>query len=243
MSDDPRPDGYPELSGAREDSVRRLLAEARHEEPLPPQVAARLDTLLGELVQARSSQTRVGSLAQRRRQRRGVLLVAAAAAVVVGVVGPRLTGDPGGGTASDSSRSGADGASSAESAESSPAQGSRESQELAPEEAPEGGPSSAPAGPAPAAGGVVVLSSATFVADVTRVLGSRGSLEGDSSDLSLTGPACGSATYGAGRLLPAVYDGTSAVLALRPPTDGTQLVEVLACGSAEVLRSTTVPTG
>jgi hypothetical protein len=99
---DPRP------TEAEEAGVRRLLAEARHDEPMPAAVAARLDEALAGLRDGTASTVRepgsepvgaprsepvrepvrdrasVADLGARRR-RAGRLLVAAAAAVVVGV--------------------------------------------------------------------------------------------------------------------------------------------------------------
>ncbi|MDR6174261.1 hypothetical protein QE364_000758 [Nocardioides zeae] len=101
----------PVLDPATAAAVRRLLAEARHDEPVPPAVAARLDATLAGLRAERGGSTapvappalppRPGGdapidLAAQRRRRRGSLLLAAAAAVVVvgvgGVVVPRLGG-------------------------------------------------------------------------------------------------------------------------------------------------------
>ncbi|MCW2814384.1 MAG: hypothetical protein JWN84_1839, partial [Nocardioides sp.] len=39
----------PEASPAQQEAVRRLLAAARHDEPVPPEVAARLDAVLDQL--------------------------------------------------------------------------------------------------------------------------------------------------------------------------------------------------
>ena len=81
------------------DAVRRLLADARHTEPMPADVAARMDDVLADLRRAHgrtSAPTRpesgtdpapcVASLAAQRRRRAAGLLVAAAAIVVGGVV-------------------------------------------------------------------------------------------------------------------------------------------------------------
>ena len=46
---------------------------------------------------------------------------------------------------------------------------------------------------------------------------------------------------GRGRLLAALYDGVPAVLAYRALTGATQTVDLLRCGSGEVLRSTVLP--
>ena len=46
--------------------------------------------------------------------------------------------------------------------------------------------------------------------------------------------------FGDGELFPALFDGKPAVLALRPPADGEQQVDVLACGTAASLASVTI---
>lgn len=107
-------------------AVRRLLAEARHDEPAPPAVVARLDATLAGLRAERaappapSAPTPPGlpprpsgdvpvDLAAHRRRRRGTLLLAAAAAVVavgVGGVGvPQLGGSGDSSVSSDADSS------------------------------------------------------------------------------------------------------------------------------------------
>src|SRR5688572_9442692 len=75
------------LSPAEDERIRRLLAEARHTDPMPDAVVARLDRVLtglaGERAE-RASQAQVVDLAARRRRTAGQLLVAAAAVVAVG---------------------------------------------------------------------------------------------------------------------------------------------------------------
>src|SRR5215218_10271549 len=83
------PEHEPELLesplGASEDArIRALLADARHTEPMPADVAARLDRVLEELAQDRAPIAPVIDLARRRRTA-AKLLVAAAAVVVAGV--------------------------------------------------------------------------------------------------------------------------------------------------------------
>ena len=46
--------------------------------------------------------------------------------------------------------------------------------------------------------------------------------------------------FGSGELFPALFDGTPAVLALRPPADGVQQADVLACDTAASLASVTI---
>jgi hypothetical protein len=99
-----------------QEAVRRLLADARHDGPPPPEVVARLDDTLAHLVAERSVEPtvepadahddrtpgRVVDIGSRRRRVAGIGLLAAASVVVAGValgqVLPR-----GGGGADDSS--------------------------------------------------------------------------------------------------------------------------------------------
>ena len=83
-----------------DDAVRRLLADARHTEPMPADVAARMDDVLADLRQGSSVTAEVPdaepspapphpvvvSLAAQRRRRVAGMLVAAAAVVVGAVV-------------------------------------------------------------------------------------------------------------------------------------------------------------
>ncbi len=127
----------PDLS-AQHEAVRRLLAEARHEEPTPPEVAARLDATLVELLSERSApqSAPVIDLGARRRRLASFGVLAAAAVLVAGVaLGQAIP--PG----SNDSASVADGDGSAQSggggqADSSDAEaleGSARSKGLAPE--------------------------------------------------------------------------------------------------------------
>ncbi len=111
-----------------QEAVRRLLADARHDGPPPPEVVARLDDTLASLVAERSAEPtgapavepadahddrspgRVVDIGSRRRRVAGIGLLAAASVVVAGValgqVLPREGGDAGdssAGSASDSS--------------------------------------------------------------------------------------------------------------------------------------------
>lgn len=75
------PDGVPPFDDTAYDDLRGLLADARVTEPMPAEVADRLDTVLAGL----KSESTVVPLAPRRRRAGARLLTAAA--VVIGVVG------------------------------------------------------------------------------------------------------------------------------------------------------------
>ncbi|MGZ4450983.1 MAG: hypothetical protein ACXVW4_14415, partial [Nocardioides sp.] len=67
---------------AHEQEVRRLLAEARHDGPIPEDVAARLDDVLRDLARGDAAPLApVVPLSSHRRRRAAGLLVAAAAVV------------------------------------------------------------------------------------------------------------------------------------------------------------------
>ena len=69
-----------------EEQVRRLLADARHDEPMPDDVADRLDRVLADLQdESRRTPAPIDLAARRRRRIARNVLVAAAAVVVVGV--------------------------------------------------------------------------------------------------------------------------------------------------------------
>lgn len=242
-----------ELTPEQEADVRRLLAEARHDEPIPADVAARLDRVLGDLsaddleVFESASVTDLAGVRHRRRNA-GRLLLAAAAVVIGGVAIGQTLGSTG---------SGSDDATTADagSAAEAPRDGSS-----VPDESAAGGdtggaaePEAAPAGPGLLADVTVpvTLSSATFASDVQRELartsGERSAAANSDFD-GLTayssadsGFVCADGPYGEGARLPAFYDDQEAVLVLRRPRSGVQRVDLLTCGTAVELNSVSLP--
>ena len=98
------------------EAVRRLLADARHDGPTPPEVVARLDETLASLVADRRDAPQphlapVVDLGARRRRLAGMGLLAAAAVVVAGVAigqglpGTQSSGDSGSAAGGDSAAS------------------------------------------------------------------------------------------------------------------------------------------
>jgi hypothetical protein len=53
--------------------------------------------------------------------------------------------------------------------------------------------------------------------------------------------SCSAADYGVGKLMAVRYNGMPAVLAYRPPAGDTQVVDLMQCGSGDLMRSTTIP--
>jgi hypothetical protein len=218
-----------------EEEVRRLLAEARHTGPPPPDVVARLDRVLDDLSRETDHAAPVIDLARRRR-RAASLLVAAAVVGVVGIGVSQVVNSQGG---ADTATSGA-----AERAE----QGAEPRQSKGGSDAAESG--GEPVAPAPQAtqdkADLIELRRnrlADGLVVARRGLSSFDSkvLDGPASADRAAGAACGADAWGRGRFVPVSYGGTPAVVVFRRPVGDTQVAEVFLCGSAEPVRSVTLP--
>jgi hypothetical protein len=235
-----------DLTPEQEARVARLLADARVDEPMPPDVAARLDRVLAGLsgepvAPPEQHHAPVVDLAARRRRRVRNLLAAAAAVVVVGVGIGQLVGSQD--FAEDAGDGGGEGAvaeSDNDSAlentplEAAPAPGRHDEmtqQELR------------------GLGEPPRITTNSFAADVRRLQdragvrtnATSGYMDGDDLAARGMGFTCGGADFGSGKLIAVRYNGSPAVLAYRPASGETQTVDLLQCGSGDVLRSTTVP--
>ena len=237
----------PELSPEQEAHVARLLSGARANEPIPADVAARLEGVLGELSAERPGTPPMAPVldlaARRRRRRAGWLLSAAAAVLVVGVgTGIVIRPDAGGDEASS--------AVDDQSADQKLKRGDSAA-EAAPEEAPS--PTAAPTSP-PSASQImprlpapVRLTPNNLNRQILKLQAEQGipadasEVKGDAQLTSATNFVCAPARFGPGTLRPVYYLGQPAVLVFAPPVGKTQVVELLRCGSADRLRSTTVP--
>jgi hypothetical protein len=234
LPEDHRGAEEPSLDPSADARIRRLLADARHDEPIPVDVASRLEATLGERGaerQARRDEATaevVDLAAARRRRTAASLLVAAAAVVVVGVGLGRLFTDGGAGGATAS-------------ADRSAEQGA--------------GGSSALSGDVPSAAsgsaypdleaGTVKISSAHFGAGVRRVQAR------DSVDYQAGGPGamkgsrsapCPVENVGEGTVVGVSYDGAPAYLVFRPPAGGAEVVDLYLCGTTSPAQSITLPT-
>jgi hypothetical protein len=231
-----------------QDAVRRLLAEARHDEPVPPAVAARLDAVLADLTAERRESPAtapVVELGTRRRRRVGAALLAAAAVVVGGIgVGQVVSGT--GGSSSDSgAASTADrGAADRSSPESS-----------------DGGGAGALSSPDPdvrrAPGGLPAayrLSSDSLRRDLlaARRAEELATLAGESAVPDDTTPdqdaaadsPCDPASLpdtGDGTVVPVTLDGQPALALYDAPAGERQRVAVYLCGASAPERSLTLP--
>lgn len=205
----------PEVGQRAEDEVRRLLAAARHDEPTPADVVARIDAALAAEAPSAPPAAPVVDLDARRRRRRRTGLLAAAVVVVAGVgvgaVGIGTDGLPVGGSdsADEAGSSAESGGGSALDAPDAPDSGSRRE---------ESGPSVMGArAPLPR-----VRTGATLGADVTRALRAADALPAGRA-------RCAPATAGE-EVLPVLADGSRAELLLGPVTDGDRAVALHPCG-------------
>jgi hypothetical protein len=215
-----------------DDRIRRLLAEARHNEPIPPDVADRLDGVLADLRADRPVPATVGDLAAARRRRRArAMLVAAAAVVVAGIGIDQLRGGLSGGTA-DSGSSATSGR--APEVASEGGAGDRA------ESGADGGGSAYGAAPLP--GPVVRLDSDRFSRQVARLQGADTlASEAQADRVRHAYKAAGCRAPGAGRAVPVRYDGEPGVLVFRPPAGDSQVVDLVLCGHSGTTRTITLP--
>ena len=240
MSDQHDAGSLPELTPEQESAVRQLLAEARHDVPIPSDVADRLDTVLAGLSRDEPGSSGVApviDLAARRRRRNAAGVLAGAAAVIVaGFVGAQVidvSSDDAGSPTSADSNADRDSQSDDQAGAAAPESGDHSAEDGAPE---------ATAGQPP-----LILRSKHLASDVEDQLLSYETASGQVrapgyAALSAVGctPVPPPSKFGSGELFPALFDGTPAVLALRPPADGVQLADVLACDTAASLASVTI---
>jgi hypothetical protein len=242
----------PRLSPEDDEHVRRLLADARESGPMPPEVAARLEDTIVGLAAARAtgatdtpqpapapvpaSET-VIPIRRSRRHRVVAVLGAAAAVAVVGLgVGTFFERDE---PAQD--------ASSADSPVDRGAGGvaDRTDTDAAPEDA-EQAEAARPSGETlvtdqPAKRVRSRHLARDLVSVQLAVLPHPATANYDRTNLTAPADfACASADWGRGVLVAVRYDGHPAVVAFRKPVGRSQVAEVLQCGTAEVLRSTTL---
>lgn len=220
---------------SQDDEVRRLLADARHTEPIPPDVAGRLDGVLADLRAERPVRASVTDLAAARRRRRvRTLLVAAAAVVVVGVGVDQVRGWSPGVSSSDSG-------SSASSQGESNADGAAGGDSLAELDGP------VPDAQAPSAARPVPISADRFARQVAVLQRQRTALssgrETGSGALNYSADAAAPCPLdvGRGRAVRVRYDGAPGLLVFRPVRGDSQVVDLYLCGGTDPARSITLP--
>lgn len=225
-----------------QEQVRRLLAEARHDEPMPADVVARLDRVIADLADEPRRSATVVRLADRRR-RAARMLVAAAAVVAVGVGGAQFLQGMGGQSESSTAGSAADEPMAAESEEGA-----------APQDSAGGAESEATGEPTRPyqlrsqrfsrdAAALQALSDDLDTASENSDGPGRGASSYDASSLRRAAKqsVCEPGDWGRGRFLAVVYDGTPGWMVLRPPAGDTQVADLFLCGSEQAVRSVTLP--
>jgi hypothetical protein len=227
------------LDPAQDERIRRILADARHTEPMPEAVVARLDRVLAGLSDERTERAdradraEVVDLMARRRRTVGQLLVAAAAVVAVGFGITQVLPDLGGGSGGDAQETTAGGA-AADSAEGGDGEGSRL---VSPESAPEAPSDGTTSGPAKS---TIRIRSDEFGPDVRRA---RNQLADESAQALVEYPAEGCLAVSVepgSEVVATTYDAAPAALVLRPPSGDVQVVDLYLCGDLEPRRSITL---
>jgi len=238
MTDEPETPLTPD----QDQEVRRLLGEARHTEPMPPDVVARLDRVLDDLADEPSRRAPVVHLARRRR-RVASLLVAAAAVVVVGIGIGQVVGTSGSGGDADSAASG-----EAEDQGDTPlSDGAGDSAENAAPEREQGADTLGEE--SFVSGKLFKLRPDELSADLARV-----QLYVDSGDLAAAptdtaaarvyrkvSRACRSGDWGSGAFVPVKYGSQPGVVVFRRPLGDVQVADVYLCGNPDPVRSLTLP--
>ena len=227
-----------ELSAADEARVRALLAAAKHDEPMPDAVVARLDRVLAGLAEEGAPPlANVVPLADRRR-RAARMLVAAAAIVVLGVGIGQVVSN---GHSSDEPSAGGDAGAPAL-APGAPTD-TRTSQDSAESSSAGGGAANLPQPSgsqqydsldAPA----FELRPQHFAQD-TRKVQSRALRM--TSDLSSRKAYCSPGAWGSGTYVPVDYGQAPAYLVLRRPSGDSQVADLFLCDGDEPVRSVTLP--
>lgn len=257
MSTDEPDEQLAPLPPEEEARIRALLSGARETGPMPAGVAARLDQVVVGLAADRAvsgtephpetgSEATVHPLSRTRRLRVVAVLGAAAAVVVLALgVGAFIDRDPEG--VNDASMADSGAVDRGEEADEDVAR-EQESLGTSGEQAPTEAGSDAPwVMRIVTDRGAYPVSARQLTRDLARiqdeVLASPGVARyGKAKIYEPRGFSCPSADYGRGILVAARYDGDPAYVVFRQPMGDTQVVEVLQCGTGDLLRSTTLPT-
>jgi hypothetical protein len=223
------------LSPTDDERIRRLLAEARHTDPSPDDVAARLDDVLRDLAHDREERAaaqpaagaKVVELAARRRRTAVNLLVAAAAVVVLGVGISQVLPQGGGmdaATTAEDAGGGSDGALL--------------------DDGDAAGPESEPEPPQGADQLTYQVRSKHFGADVRKLRLEVQDLASQPATAESRAYAleCVANDVGAGDKVPVSYDGAQGLVVLRLPSGDVQVVDLYLCGDTEPRRSITLTT-
>ena len=243
-----------ELNPHESERVRRLLADARHTEPIPDDVAARIDRALADAAAEPATVAPVVPLAERRRKA-GRLLLAAAVVVVGGVALGQVVGNR------SADNEAADTSTAAR--ESAPDQGQLPAPNRDDNQLQDNG-NSAGAEDQDALPGAVSSTRRSlskvaprrirpdrFAADAARLRPLATAQNArkaqayvaeapHAADLAQR-DACEAGAWGGGRYVRVVFDREAGWLVYRAPRGGTQVVDLFLCGDDSPERSATLP--
>lgn len=219
--------------------VRRLLADARHAEPVPASVVARLDRVLADLAGEPVRLAPVTELATRRR-RAASLLLAAAAVVAIGVgVGQVVgTGNPSADDLAVSTRDDAGAGADGPEAEAADPDGKPN------EDTDAAAPNASTQSEERSVEDFAEIGRSTLTDDVSALREERfsvGMIDGLAAAYDATGATCRSEAWGEGQFVPVRYDGIPAVLVFRRAMGDSQVADLFLCGDSEPRRSVTLP--
>lgn len=217
--------------GPEQQEIRRLLAAARHDEPVPQAVVDRLDRVLSDLADDPVRIAPVSELATRRR-RVTSLLLAAAAAVAIGVGVGQVVGT--GTTGSDETSAASRDEAGAE-AQGADAEGAEPGTQVPSADAPH---------EEQAGGRIAEIGRSTLAEDVSALRGrsySAALVDGQAGAYDAAGATCRAEGWGRGQFIPVRYGGIPAVLVFRRATDDSQVADLFLCGDSEPRRSVTLP--
>ncbi len=237
------PEDDHELTPEQETHVRRLLADARHTEPTPDAVVARLDRVLTDLAEEPSREATVVRLADRRRRAATMLVVAAASVAAVVGIGAVIS-NTGGGQA-DMADSG-----DAEMDEAPAAAAEEDTESGSQNRVSDGSALYATRKRMP-----YELQSDRFARGAEALKAQAAALRDFSGDEDQAAPelangdlarvqgrtVCDPGAWGGGTYLAVVYDGAEGWVVLRRPQGDTQVADLFLCGSESVVRSVTLP--
>lgn len=233
-----------ELTPEQEAHVRRLLADARHHDPTPDAVAARLDRVLTDLAGEPLRAAAVVRLADRRRRVATVLVAAAASVAAVIGVGQIVSNTDGGADTASSAEqddisgeqpagaptdaddlSGYDGLSSQ--GESYGGAGKRMPYELQSDQF------------ASDADALQLEALSPASSDPTRESDGQGFVANRLNRVK-NRSVCDPGAWGGGNYVAVLYDDAEGWMVLRRPRGETQIADLFLCGSESVVRSVTL---
>lgn len=227
----------PELTPAREAQVRRVLADARHTDPMPADVVTRLDAVLAGLAteDARASAPVISIAAPRGRIRRRWAggLAAAAAVAVLGYAVPQVVGQSGGTDSASTDRSVQQVPATEDDGPTPPSGAESRDRPTLPD------PSDPEHAKVPQQ--VFELHPQHLRSDLRELTAARPAPTSADRDESNALSSCKDPGWGPGERVAIVWQDQPGVAVLREPDATGQRIDVYLCGESEPVRSDVVP--